>query len=64
MTGRSAWVVSEGAPTRLVPGGIDYEKDLEDLIVRDPSMLGPADARRTRGTAKSEHRPVPAKLHR
>ncbi len=41
MTGRSAWIVSDGAPTQLVPGGVDYEKDLEDLIVRDPSMLGP-----------------------
>ncbi|MCP4304791.1 MAG: DUF91 domain-containing protein [bacterium] len=41
MTGRSAWVVSDGAPTQLTTGGVDYEEDLEDLIVRDPSLLGP-----------------------
>ena len=41
MTGRSAWVVADGSPTQLVPGGVDYEEDFENLIVRTPSMLGP-----------------------
>ncbi|MGA7732756.1 MAG: endonuclease NucS domain-containing protein [Chloroflexia bacterium] len=33
------WTVADGKPARLRPGNVGLEKDLEDLIEQDPSLL-------------------------